>query len=800
MRLLGRLFISPWLLCPFLGLLLLGASLIDHPTLLKLEYLIYDQLLEFRTVSSNDRVVLIATDQYGHSGQANNPDSHSSLTTLLDKVRLLGGDTIALLTPLSFTEQTSPSDLTLKHSLKINDVIVAAPSTQQEIPFSENFSAASLLPPAKPLPDPQQLLLSGQNPLAQYRLNRPETWEFPPKTRNIDQTLPTGHLIFSPDPDGKIRSQMLLMPWKNQLIPSLPLRLAMLAQDENLQKLQTIPRELTGTLQTRTLQIPVIGYHRMLFDIHPEHFSFQSYRAVDLLQDKLKQDALQNKVILIGPTNSYGDRHLVAGYGSMSTSEMAALTTATLLANSAPQRPVWGWLLEAAALLYFTALLILLIPRLSARAGLAILLLFLISWALIAAGSLIIFGIWLKVVPTIILCLAGFTLARWHIGRQERYRHKQENYRVLAQRFQEQGLLDLALEKALLIEPNIKSNKATLYNLGLEFERKRMPHNAVSVYRHLLQAGRFRDTKTRLKQLAKHDQTTILSQDNNATVMLNRSGEKPTLGRYRIERELGQGAMGTVYLGNDPKINRQVAIKTLAYQQVDRAELPQVKERFFREAEAAGNLSHPNIVTIYDVGEETDLAFFAMEFLEGKDLSSFCRPKKRLAVLQVIKIILQTASALDYAHRQGVIHRDIKPANIVFLPEGQIKVTDFGIARIMTSSRTETGIILGTPSYMSPEQVAGKKVDGRSDLFSLGVVMYELLSGEKPFQGESMAALMYNIANASYRPLAEICPKLPSPCYTIVDKLLQKTLTRRFKSAAILRQELLTLQKMVEKQ
>jgi len=516
------------------------------------------------------------------------------------------------------------------------------------------------------------------------------------------------------------------------------------------------------------------------------------------LQNKLKENVLQNKVILIGPTNSYGDRHQVAGYDNLSTSELAALTTATLLENSAPQRPSWGWLAEVGILLYFTILLILLVPRLSGRAGAMTLLLFLSGWILITAASLIIFGIWLKTIPPILLCLVGFILVRWHIGHRERALHRQENYRVLAQRFQEQGLLDLALEKALLIDPKTKPSKTILYNLGLEFERKRMPHNAISIYQHLLQGGRFRDTKKRLRQLEGDNGTTSLSKGNNGTVILSRSGEKPTLGRYQIERELGQGAMGTVYLGLDPKINRQVAIKTLAYQPLDSEELPQIKERFFREAEAAGNLSHPNIVTIYDVGEEADLAFFAMEFLAGDDLSCYCSPKKRLPAAQVISIILQTASALDYAHRQGVIHRDIKPANLILLPEGQIKVTDFGIARITTNSQTETGIILGTPSYMSPEQVVGKKVDGRSDLFSLGVVMYELLSGIKPFQGESLTALMYNISNSNYQPLKKSCPRLPALCYTIVDKLLQKTLTRRFKTAAALQRELLALQNKLD--
>ena len=793
MRVLTQLLISPWLLCPLLGLVLIGGSLVDYPPLLQLEYPIYDQLMEFRNTSGNSRVVLISSDQDSNSAPGNDIDSSHSLVALVNKVRQLGGRDIALLTPPRSVTQKFPVDLTLNNRHKNKPVILAATSNRPSTLFSEIPFTNSLITSTDPLPDPKKLLLNLQNPLAHYRLNRPEKWRFLSGKPGTTPTFLTGHLIFFPDSDGKIRSQPLLISSKNSLLPSLPLQLAIQAQGEDLQKLQIIPAELTGTLKTSSLQIPVIGFYHMLFNLHPEQPSFQIYSGSDLLQNKLKENVLQNKVILIGPTNSYGDRHQVAGYGNLSTSELAALTTATLLENSAPQRPSWGWLAEVGILLYFVILLILLIPRLSGRAGAMTLLLFLSGWILIAAVSLIIFGIWLRIIPPIVLCLVGFVLVRWHIGHRERDLHRQENYRVLAQRFQEQGLLDLALEKALLIEPKTKPSKTTLYNLGLEFERKRMPHNAISIYQHLLQGGRFRDTKKRLRQLEDDNGTTSLSKGSNDTVVLSRSGEKPTLGRYQIERELGQGAMGTVYLGLDPKINRQVAIKTLAYQPLDSEELPQIKERFFREAEAAGNLSHPNIVTIYDVGEEADLAFFAMEFLAGKDLSCYCSPKRRLPVAQVINIILQTASALDYAHQQGVIHRDIKPANLILLPEGQIKVTDFGIARITTNSQTETGIILGTPNYMSPEQVAGKKVDGRSDLFSLGVVMYELLSGVKPFQGESLTALMYNISSSNYQSLKKSCPRLPALCYTIVDKLLQKTLTRRFKSAAALQRELLAL-------
>ncbi len=726
MRFFARLFISPWLLCPLLALLLLGTSLIDQPTLLKLEYPVYDQLLKFRAPSQNNQVVLISIDQYSRSLLGDDLDSDSGLTSIIKKVRHLGGETIALLTPLGFTERKSDSTRALVDMLNVSSIVLALGNTDGELPPARKILTESLLPPSVNLPDPQQLLLSLQNPLAKYRLNRPDNATLvPPTVPGLDPTLRTGHLIFAPDPDGQIRSQALLIPWKNQLAPALPLQLLLAFQDENLQQPEDLPQQLDGQLLTAKTQIPVIGYSRMLLDLSGTGRSFTTYRAAELLQEKLQPGLLQNKVVLIGPTDSFGDRHQVAGQGNLSTTELAAQATATLLGGSAPRRPYWAWLGEAAAQLYFVILLLLLIPKLSFRAGATTLLLFAASWFLIAAGALILFGIWLKIAPGLLLCLAGFTLVRRHISKQDNSRREQENNMILAQRFQEQGLLDLALEKALLFEAKDKSGKEMLYNLGIEFERKRLPNKAIAVYQRLLQAGRFRDTRTRLKQLQKHDRTVILSSNNNATVALDRPGEKPTLGRYRIERELGQGAMGTVYLGIDPKINRHVAIKTLAYQLLDPEELPRVKERFFREAETAGRLSHPNIVTIYDVGEETDLAFLAMELLEGENLSHYCRSKQKLPVAQVIGILAQAANALDYAHRQGVVHRDIKPVNMILLLQGQLKIADFGIARVVSSSQTETGIILGTPGYMWPEQVAGKKVDGRSDQFSLGIGVYE---------------------------------------------------------------------------
>ena len=258
------------------------------------------------------------------------------------------------------------------------------------------------------------------------------------------------------------------------------------------------------------------------------------------------------------------------------------------------------------------------------------------------------------------------------------------------------------------------------------------------------------------------------------------------LGRYQIEKELGKGAMGVVYMGRDPKINRIVAIKTMALaQEFDEDELADVKERFFREAETAGRLNHPNIVTMYDAGEEHDLAYIAMEFLKGKDLVPFTKLDRQLPLLKVLGIVARVADALSYAHENHVVHRDIKPANIMYEPDlDQVKVTDFGIARITDSSKTKTGMVLGTPSYMSPEQLAGHKIDGRSDLFSLGVMLYQMSCGKLPFEGDSMAQLMFRIANESHPDIRVLKPDLPACVVAIIDKALTKDVTMRYQTGA----------------
>lgn len=277
-----------------------------------------------------------------------------------------------------------------------------------------------------------------------------------------------------------------------------------------------------------------------------------------------------------------------------------------------------------------------------------------------------------------------------------------------------------------------------------------------------------------------------------ATVMLKRhDGPPTTLGRYKVLKEIGRGAMGVVYLGKDPTIQRFVAIKTMRLDQItDADKLQEVKERFFREAESTGRLSHPNIVTIYDAGEEQDLGYIAMEVLEGTTLKEWSRPPRLMPLSRLVSTLAMVADALDYAHQQGIVHRDIKPANIMLTKDQIVKVMDFGIAKMASSSKTQTDLVLGTPTYMSPEQIAGKKVDGRSDIFSLGVVLFELLTGRPPFTADHVSALLFAIAHSPHMPLAALRSDLPSGIQDVLDRTLRKDPVQRYLRARELARDL----------
>jgi eukaryotic-like serine/threonine-protein kinase len=357
-----------------------------------------------------------------------------------------------------------------------------------------------------------------------------------------------------------------------------------------------------------------------------------------------------------------------------------------------------------------------------------------------------------------------------------------------------------------------------LYALGTQLERRGRAIQATAVYRHLARIDNtYRDVTARLRRLMDAERTKSATaatpaarppapirtgepaaatapaatraagpgaSDQRTREPAGATEEVRCLGRYQLEREIGRGAMGTVYLGRDTAINRQVAIKAIPLaSEFSDTELAEARTRFFREAETAGRLNHPNIVTIYDVGEESGLAYIAMEYLKGRHLSDFATSNKLLEPRTVLDLIGRTAQALGFAHKQQVVHRDIKPANIMYDPSADVlKITDFGIARLTGTGSTRTGIVLGTPSFMSPEQLEGRTVTGHSDLFSLGVSLFQLLTGQLPFTADSMTGLMQQIAEAPHPRLRAFRPDLPACVESIVDRALAKNPEARFES------------------
>jgi hypothetical protein len=325
---------------------------------------------------------------------------------------------------------------------------------------------------------------------------------------------------------------------------------------------------------------------------------------------------------------------------------------------------------------------------------------------------------------------------------------------------------------------------AALYDIARAFESHGREEQAADIYYAIAQADAgFRDVTRRL---------IVASQSDDATTIVKHPPARPfgtlpaPLGRYELLEQIGHGSAGYVYLAKDPTISRIVALKVIDLAASSEAEeQAEARSRFLREAETAGRLNHPGIITVFDVGESDGRAYIAMEYSKGRRLSDFTEPQRLLRPALVLDLIARTADALHYAHQQNVVHRDIKPANIMYDSVwDSVKIADFGIARLIDVSRTRTGVVLGTPSYMAPEQLEGENVNGHTDLFALGVSLYQLLTGRLPFQGNSMTKLMFVIANEPHLPVTAIDPDLPGELNPLLDTALAKEPGRRFSSGA----------------
>jgi len=610
-----------------------------------------------------------------------------------------------------------------------------------------------------------------------------------------------GHLNIFKDEDGYMRAQEHVLGYlRDTYFPSYPIAIVRVFKGLKEEDIAvTLGQGINLRYSPSSIaKVPVDTAMRTLISWNKgPGITFHQTPFSKVYKNEIQTSLFRDKIVIIGPTApGIGDRWVTPISGHMPGVEIVANSVANILNQRFFSRPGWARILELGMLILFGLFVSLVLPRLKAGMGAVTALVLFIGYG--GAGIALFFSsnIWLRISPPLLLLVLGYILV---ISKQflitERTKEKveadsAETNKMLGLSFQQQGMLDLALEKFRKIPIEEEGAKELLYNVGLDFERKRQFSKALSTYKLIIEDGQnFKDLDERIPKLKGAEATMIFGAgggghpgDIGAT--LTDMDTKPTLGRYEIVGELGRGAMGVVYKGEDPKIHRTVAIKTVRLTDFDEEMVDEMKERFFREAESAGLMTHPNIVTIYDCGDEHDLAYIAMEFLNGEDLEEYTKQEKLFPLRETLSIVSNVAEALDYAHEKGIVHRDIKPANIMRLTETKdVKVTDFGIARITASSKTKTGVVLGTPSYMSPEQVAGKKVDGRSDIFSLGVVLFEMLTGQKPFTGEDITSLMYQIARENHPSVRAINPKIPQVVEKIIDKALEKDMEKRYQRA-----------------
>ena len=635
------------------------------------------------------------------------------------------------------------------------------------------------------------------------KLGLPATASQQPLTNLGDAAQAVAHLSRVLDVDGAVRSEALLVRFDGEAIPSMALAVAAISLNLAREDVKLLPGE---GLMLGSTRIETDPQGLVLPQFYPQRDGKPAFAVdafYDVLAGKISPSKYKDKVVIIGAT--------AAGVGTLfktpvspdsSPAEILAHTISSLMQNHFIASPGW----RSGAVLAIVALLVVYLagwlPRLSAATGAWFSLGLLVA---MIGGEVFLLSqqaIWLPLVfPAALLVVGHLALVTRRFAVTESRKltsdaESAETNRQMALSFQSQGQLDMAFDRLRRVPYSVPLMD-NLKSLALDFERKRQFNKAEAVYAHMLQTGGAdREVQRHLDRARALSQAVVLggktSHPGGTLLLTGDAIEKPMLGRYQVEKELGKGAMGVVYQGLDPKIGRVVAIKTLALSaEFEGHELQDARERFFREAETAGRLQHPNIVTIYDAGEEHDLAYIAMEFLKGQDLVSHARAGQLLPLPTVLEIGAQVAQALDYAHRHQVIHRDIKPGNIMFdAASASVKVTDFGIARITDASRTKTGTVLGTPSFMSPEQLAGRHLDGRSDIYSLGVTLYQLLTGTLPFRGESLSALMYDIANNAPLDPRAARPELPQAVADILQRTLNKVPEARFPTGEALAIEL----------
>jgi len=513
--------------------------------------------------------------------------------------------------------------------------------------------------------------------------------------------------------------------------------------------------------------------------------------AADVLSGQAAA-ALRDRYVVIAPAEGTGaNGRITPVSGSSGTAAIIATDIANYLSGDHIARPGWGRVVEIGLALLLAVCVVLSRNRsLKASAVLAV-----SGMALLLATEyflVTVVGLWLQLAGLALFCLTGVAIFHFILQLTARFSRPVTDSSSTSGGVSTGQVEELDLGFSVLRQqPTTERTKQRLYELAMEHGKKRDYARAERVFRYIASRDPgYRDVAEKLEKLSGARGVTPAPPRPGVTKpeMTTATNAAPparrTLGRYELERVIGRGAMATVYLGRDPTINRRVAIKTLPLaEEFAENDLATARSHFLREAESAGRLSHQYIISIHDAGEDDRIAYLAMEYFEGKPLSHYAQLGRLLPPSVVFELMARAAEALHYAHSQNVVHRDVKPANLMYdMANDRLKLTDFGIARLTDTSRTRTGIILGTPSYMSPEQLSASKVTGQTDIYSLGVTMYHLLAGAPPFQADTIPRLMDKIVHHKHRAISDIRDDVPGCTDVILARALAKDPADRYES------------------
>ncbi len=733
-----------------------------HQSLEKFELAIQDSMFKMRGHREvPGDIAIVGIDDRTLETVGKWPWNRDKLAGLIDAISAQGPKTIALkmtLSPNNYQRSAGFNDSLSKALRRAGNVIIGYYYSRGDIAQGVLLPDALVNNTYKTIDNPSNF--AKYPPLSASRI-------FPPDSTLANAASRMGFVNVNIDEDRKIRCQPLIIGYRGEFFPSIHAAAAASYKGTDRSRLGVT---VGSAITFGATSVPTDQHGQMCVNFYGPENTFRHYSASEVIQKRIGLHDLTGKLVLVGFTaNGSTDIYSTPVASRLSGLELDANVIGNMLQGNAIKnltgRAESGILLLLAIGVFAALVLprISLLWRIVALAGMLIALVA-VNYILFTSFNIITMTFYPAIEIAFFLAASPMMKTKDELrsdeGQIDDDDEDEVDYETL-----------LSSTGSIKVSENSTPRPTTSF----QYPRPAAQATPIPVASATSAETIYASSEAPVKK----------SSPSEGTVAVMEAPSIDHFGRYRILRPIGKGAMGMVYQGLDPAIDRPVALKTIRLDQVaDTDEIGELRERLDREAKAAGKLSHPNIVTIYDVGEEGVTQYIAMEFLQGQTLENILKAGHDWDYRTISRVMIQACEALDYAHENGIVHRDIKPANIMILTGNKVKVMDFGIARLDKSANmTQTGTALGTPNYISPEQLKGLPVDRRSDIFSLGVVFYEVLTREKPFKGDTISALIYSILHTEPARPSEINMDIPRIFDKIIAKALVKDPDLRFQRA-----------------